>query len=37
MHVWTTQLAVFDLAAGSVAALTSDVANNEAVTVCPTR
>jgi len=36
-HVWTTQLAVFDLATGSVAALTSDVANNQAVTVCRTR
>jgi hypothetical protein len=36
-HVWTTQLAVFDLGTGVVTALTSDVANNEEVTVCPTR
>ena len=37
MHVWTTQLAVFDLATGSVTALASEVANTEGVTVCPTR
>ena len=37
MHVWTTQLALFDSATGSVTALTSDVANNEAVSVCRTR
>jgi Tol biopolymer transport system component len=36
-HVWTTQLAVFDLATGTVTALTSDAANNDGLTVCGAR
>ena len=36
-RVWTTQLAVFDLASGTATTLASDIANHEAVTLCPGR
>ena len=36
-RVWTTKLAVFDLATGTVTTLASDLANHEALTLCPGR
>src|SRR4051794_26735625 len=36
-QVWTTQLAAFDLEAGRVTALTSDVTHNVSPTLCPAR